>query len=186
MVLSPDGSQLAFVGQLLGRNQIFLRRMDSDEAIAVPGTEGAALVGPSFSPDGRWLVFTAMSTLKKVPVDGGPVTILGQDIVGGGSRPAWGVDDTIVYPPIRWRGLSGIAAGGGKPKVLTTPDLKKAELVHEMPWILPDGEKRILFSIRNSTVAIGSARHDHRRPHTCNGVSTRAVSGRRARGAVGG
>ena len=153
-VLSPDGSQLAFVGQLAGKNQIFLRRMDGDDAGALPGTEGVSLAGPSFSPDGRWLVFTAISTLKKVPVNGGPVTILGENVVGGGSRPVWGADHTIVFSnPMR--GLSSIPAAGGTPTVLTTPDSKKAELVHEMPWILPDG-KTILFSIRNSTVATGS------------------------------
>ena len=64
--------------------------MDSDEANAVPGTEGVALVGPSFSPDGRWLVFTARGALKKVPVDGAPRRYSVRDIVGVGSRGTWG------------------------------------------------------------------------------------------------
>ena len=58
-VLSDDGSKLAFVGQQAGKNYIFLRPLAEDDAKLVPGTEGAALAGPTFSPDGRWLAFGA-------------------------------------------------------------------------------------------------------------------------------
>ena len=154
-VLSPDGSQLAFVGQLAGGNQIFVRRMDRDEASALPGTDRAALAGPMFSPDGRWLVFTATpGALKKVPVDGGPVTILGQDIAGTSSRPAWGPDDTIVFSNPE-RGLSRIPAAGGQAQVLTRPDTKAGEIAHEMPWFLPDA-KTLLFNTR-TTMGAASA-----------------------------
>ncbi|MBA3298095.1 MAG: serine/threonine-protein kinase, partial [Acidobacteria bacterium] len=153
-VLSPDGSQVAFIGQLAGRNQIFIRRMDRDEASALSGTEGASVVGPAFSPDGRWLVFTATGTLKKVPADGGPVAILAQTSAGGNSRPAWGPDDTIVFSNTA-RGLSRVAASGGEPQVLTTPDLKGGEMAHEMPWFLLDG-KTLLFDVRRSTSSSNS------------------------------
>ena len=151
-VLSPDGSQLAFVGQLAGSNQIFVRRMDRDEATLIAGTDRASLAGPVFSPDGRWLVFTASGTLKKVPVDGGPVTILGKDIAGANSRPAWGPDDTVVFSNPA-RGLSKISAAGGQAEVLTTVDTKAGEIAHEMPWFLPDG-KTMLFNTRTTMGAV--------------------------------
>ena len=64
---------------------------------------------------------------------------------------AWGADDTIVFSNPT-RGLSRISAAGGQPQVVSTPDSKRAEIVHEMPWLLPDG-KTLLFSVRRSTTA---------------------------------
>jgi Tol biopolymer transport system component len=153
-VLSPDGSQLAFVGQLAGKNQVFVRRMDRDEATVLPGTEGASLAGPMFSPDGRWVVFTAGGTVKKAPVDGGPVVVLSQVVAGTNSRPAWGPDDTIVFANLE-RGLSAIPVAGGQARVLTTPDIKGAEMAHEMPWFLPDG-KTLLYNVRISSGSVSS------------------------------
>ena len=150
-VLSDDGSKLAFVGQRSGKNYIFLRPLAEDDAKVVPGSEGAGLSGPTFSPDGRWLVFNATGALKKVPLDGGPAIILAESVAGTSSRPAWGADDTIVFSNPT-RGLSRISAAGGQPQVVSTPDSKRAEIVHEMPWLLPDG-KTLLFSVRRSTTA---------------------------------
>ena len=150
-VLSDDGSKLAFVGQQAGKNYIFLRPLAEDDAKLVPGTEGAALAGPTFSPDGRWLAFGATGTLKKVPLDGGPAIILAESAAGTSSRPAWGTDDTIVFSNPT-RGLSRISAAGGQPQAVSTPDSKRAEIVHEMPWLLPD-RKTLLFSVRLGTTA---------------------------------
>jgi eukaryotic-like serine/threonine-protein kinase len=153
-MLSNDGRQFAFVGQAGGKNQLFVRRFERDEATALPGTEGISLVGPAFSPDGRWLVFSATGTLKKVPVDGGAVVVLARSVAGANSRPAWGADDTIVFSNLMG-GLSRISADGGHLQVLTSPDAKEAEVSHEMPFVLADG-KTLLFSIRRSSAAVNS------------------------------
>jgi eukaryotic-like serine/threonine-protein kinase len=153
-MLSNDGRQFAFVGQAGGKNQLFVRRFEREEATALPGTEGISLVGPAFSPDGRWLVFSATGTLKKVPVDGGAVVVLARSVAGANSRPAWGADDTIVFSNLMG-GLSRISADGGHLQVLTSPDAKEAEVSHEMPFVLADG-KTLLFSIRRSSAAVNS------------------------------
>ncbi len=153
-VLSSDGRQLAFVGQTGGKNQIFLRRLDRDAAVALPGTDESSVAGPCFSPDGRWLAFTGGGALKKVPADGGPAVVLHRSVTGGNTRPAWGPDGTIVFPNLMG-GLSAIPAAGGEPRVLTSPEVKEAEVSHEMPFFLPDG-KTLLFSIRRSAAAANS------------------------------
>jgi eukaryotic-like serine/threonine-protein kinase len=150
-ILSPDGRQLAFVGQLEGKNQIFLRQLDRAEAVAVPGTESASLVGPCFSPDGRWLAFTGAGTLKKIPVNGGSVVVLNRSIAAANTRPAWGADGTIVFSNLMG-GMSSMSADGGPAKILTSPDAKDAQVSHEMPFVLPDG-KTLLFSVRRSAAA---------------------------------
>ena len=69
VALSPDGTHLAYVARQGGIQQLYLRAMDSLEAMPIPGTEGA--VNPFFSPDGQWVGFFAGGTLKKVSVNGG-------------------------------------------------------------------------------------------------------------------
>ncbi|HXG56531.1 MAG TPA: protein kinase, partial [Vicinamibacterales bacterium] len=144
--LSPDGTQFAFVGELAGKRQIFVRRLDRDLATALGGTDNPSTVGPVFSPDGKWLAFTSVGTLKKVPVDGGPVITLAP--ASGTTRPAWGANDVIVFTNPS-SGLSRISPAGGTAEVLTTLDPAASEMAHEMPWILPDG-KTLLFGVRRS------------------------------------
>jgi eukaryotic-like serine/threonine-protein kinase len=71
LAFSADGSELAYVATTQGSasTQIYLRTMDSMNATAVPGTEGAS--NPFFSPGGQWLGFFANSKLKKISVNGG-------------------------------------------------------------------------------------------------------------------
>ena len=77
--------------------------------------------------------------------------IIGPMVLCPTPAAAWGADDTIVFSNPT-RGLSRIAAAGGQPQIVSTPDSKRAEIVHEMPWLLPDG-KTLLFSVRRSTTA---------------------------------
>ena len=50
LVLSPDGSQLVFVGEERGVRRLYRRALGDRDVRAIPGTEGAA--APFFSPDG--------------------------------------------------------------------------------------------------------------------------------------
>src|SRR3990170_5151943 len=50
VALSPDGTHVAFVGTRSGVQQIYVRALDTLEARAIPGTEGAYCT-PFFSPD---------------------------------------------------------------------------------------------------------------------------------------
>ncbi len=69
--ISPDGQTIAYVGRGSGGLQIFVRRLDSFTATAIPGTDGAAL-GPVFSPDGKALAYitNAGTALYRVSLSG--------------------------------------------------------------------------------------------------------------------
>ena len=89
-VVSPDGSQLAFVAQPHGgAPRLYVRRLDQLTATPLAGTEGA--VGPFFSPDGQWLGFFGGGTLKKIAVIGAaPVTLADAATARGGAGPRTG------------------------------------------------------------------------------------------------
>ena len=147
IALSADASRVAFVGRRPdGRQQIFLRRMDLLAAEPVVGTEDGGM--PFFSPDGEWLGFASEGKLKKVPIAGGqPVVICDAPDPRGAS---WGADGTILFPPQNAGGLYRVAASGGTPQRVTTPDPARAEDGHRWPQILP-GDKAALFSVQPSS-----------------------------------
>ena len=142
LAISPDGSRIAFVAIHEGKQQIYLRAMDSLESKAVPGTERA--VSPFFSPDGKWLGFSVGGKLTKVMADGGaPLVLCDAPNVTG---VTWGDNDTIVFARQFGNfGLSKVSAAGGDQEAITTRDPIKEEESHRWPELLPGG-KAVLFT----------------------------------------
>ncbi|HEV3214821.1 MAG TPA: protein kinase [Vicinamibacterales bacterium] len=145
-VMSPDGTQLAFVAQPHGGGapRLYLRRLDQLNATPLAGTENAA--GPFFSPDGHWLGFFGVGKLKKIAVTGGaPVTLADAPAARGGS---WAEDGTIIFTPtsgiIGISGLWSVPAAGGTPERLTTP--AQGEATHRWPQVLPGG-RAVLYTV---------------------------------------
>jgi serine/threonine-protein kinase len=146
MAISSDGRFIVYsaVKENPGpqdKPHLYLRRSDQLEAKPIAGSEGG--ISPFFSPDDRWVGFWAAGKLMKVSVEGGvPATLCDVSVPFGFS---WGADNQVVFTT-RWdRGLSRVAADGGKPETLTTPD-KSKEYSHRLPQCLPAG-KGILFTI---------------------------------------
>ncbi len=85
--ISPDGTMIAFNGQRQGEApQIFIRRLDQEHAVALPGTtEGRA---PTFSDDGQWVSFRLANEVLKVPVNGGgpQTTVAGARVDSAAAR----------------------------------------------------------------------------------------------------
>jgi serine/threonine-protein kinase len=121
---------------------LFLRRLDQSEAKPITGTEGG--INPFLSPDNRWVGFWADQKLKKVPMEGGvPVDICeAQDIFGAN----WSRDNVIIFAAYMDRGLSRVSADGGISEILTTPDPKREEASHRLPFWLPNG-KAVVFTV---------------------------------------
>jgi serine/threonine-protein kinase len=142
---------VAFIGTHDGVRQVYLRALDSSEAKAMPGTEGAYCT-PIFSPDGRWLAFysTDALELKKLSIQGGPpVTVVK---AGGILGASWGSDGTIIYADPGVHGLQRISSAGGTPKSITQVDSSRGETAHRWPVFLPGG-KAFLFVIEKGSAA---------------------------------
>ncbi|MEQ1760971.1 MAG: protein kinase [Vicinamibacterales bacterium] len=148
LALSPDGTTLVYVGVHDNQQQLFVRPLNSLDAAAIPGTDGAAL--PFFSPDGQWIGFFAQGKLKKTAVAGGGVQVLADAPQGRGGT--WAPDDTIYFAPTAstLRGLVRVSASGGAVTEVTTLDGVQGEVSHRWPQILPGG-KALLFSVRAGT-----------------------------------
>jgi eukaryotic-like serine/threonine-protein kinase len=136
IALSPNGRRLAIVGSTEGKQQIWLRALDSVSAEPLPGTEGA--VSPFWSPDSRFIGFFSPGdgALKKVEVTGGPARTICPAQTDGGAT--WGRDGTILFTQFL-DGIYRVSADGGMPTRVTHVDKAKRELNHYWPEFLPDG-----------------------------------------------
>ncbi len=152
VVLSPDGTRMAFVARAgEGRQRIWVRSLDKFDAAPLAGTEGAERL--FWSPDGRKLGFFADEKLKTIDADGGPTFSLADAPESRGGT--WNREGTIVFAP-NWNvGLSRVSASGGSVAVLTTLDEAKEESTHRYPCFLPDG-RNFLYLARRSGSGSGT------------------------------
>jgi eukaryotic-like serine/threonine-protein kinase len=136
MALSPDGRRLAMVVAREGRQQIWIRSLDSVTAEPLASTEGG--ISPFWSPDSRFVGFFSPGegALKKVEVAGGPARTICK--AGVDSVPTWGADGTILFTQFL-DGIYRVSADGGTPTRVTRLDKSKRELNHYWPQFLPGG-----------------------------------------------
>jgi Tol biopolymer transport system component len=139
--LSPDGRRLALVGSNESRMQIWIRRLDEEEARPVAGTEGAE--NPFWSPDGRSLAFFAQSKLKRIELESGAVQIICSAELGRGG--AWSREGVILFASIAPGALSSVAASGDAPVAATKLDTARGDVLHRWPQFLPDGKRFLVF-----------------------------------------
>jgi len=143
IALSTDGRLLVYIAQRMpgGASQIFVRRLDQLQAVALSSTDNAT--SPFFSPDGQWIGFFADGKLKKTPAIGGAAITLCDAPNGRGG--AWSDDDTIVFTGASTpgSGLLRVSAAGGTPTTLTKP--AGLQTLHRWPQSLHGG-RTILFS----------------------------------------
>ncbi len=133
-VVSPDGANIAFVGYSAdGKQQIWVRALDSDTPRPLDGTEDAHT--PFWSPNSRSLAFFADEKLKRIDSAGGPAQVLCDVVSSWGG--AWGSDGTIIFCGNDFVSLSRVPDSGGKPVEATR--LGPKEEAHRWPSFLPDG-----------------------------------------------
>ena len=142
MAISPDGRYLAFVALTEGRYLLWLRPLASLEPLAVTGTDGA--FAPFWSPDSRSVGFFAQGKLKAVDLGGRTPRVI-CDAPGVMGTGTWSRGGVILFGVIGG-GLSRVAATGGAPTRLTSPQQARGELGHLWPQFLPDGNHFIFYA----------------------------------------
>jgi Tol biopolymer transport system component len=142
MALSPNGEHLAFIAfGADGKSRLWIRPLGSVAARVLDGTEGAAQ--PFWSPDSRFIAFTAGGKLMKVEQAGGdPQIVTGPAVMTG----TWSRDGTILFSPELEAPVHRVSASGGDAVPLTKLDPSKGELAHGWPQFLPDG-RHFLYSV---------------------------------------
>jgi serine/threonine protein kinase/Tol biopolymer transport system component len=182
VILSPDGTTLAFVARPAGRRSVlFVRKMSELQASALAGTDDAA--SPFFSPDGQWIAFFAEGQLKKVSVTGGaPIRLTDAENGRGGT---WIDDDTIVFTPQSGNGpdtrLKRVSAAGGASTALVP--LSKGAVTQRWAQALPGG-KGVLYTEHSdadnwdsATLAVASLSGESSKVILRNGFYGRYVPG---------
>lgn len=113
---SPDGLTIAFTNLVSGGLGIYLVDSSGSNLRLLKSGEG---LGLSWSPDSKWIVFSANGSLFKIMATGDSLT----QLTAGAAdvRPAWSPDSTqIVY---RNTGLRTLTLATGQVKtILTTGD----------------------------------------------------------------
>ncbi len=144
--LSPDGQNLVYVGNDGdNRRQLYLRPLDQDQGVPIPGTEGAGVA--RFSPDGQSIGFFHTSgdnpylqtsgELMRVPVNGGEVrTISTTGLESLRDDFSWTDDGRILLTS--YEGVLQVPANGGVVTHLTTHD-RGPGYVQAYPQLLPGG-----------------------------------------------
>jgi serine/threonine-protein kinase len=140
VAFSPDGRKVAYVAVTDGVQRLYIRHLDRNEAIRVPGDE--PVEGPFFSPDSRWVGYAdggisaasaSPGRLKKVSVDGTSRQTICEieDYFGA----TWADDGTIYYSGDLLK-LWRVSEDGG------TPSLVFPESAPQLAWpqTLPGGE----------------------------------------------
>jgi eukaryotic-like serine/threonine-protein kinase len=133
-VISPDGTQVAFVARADGVKSIWVRPLSALTAHRLDDTEGSSF--PFWSADSRQIGFFAEGKVKRIPAAGGPTAIVTDAPNARGG--AWGKDNVIVFSPDYQGGLLRVPASGGAAVPATSIDSHKHS-THRWPFFLPDG-----------------------------------------------
>ena len=148
--VSPDGTRIVFPVRSAGNVTLLATRLlDQPNYAILPGTANAS--EPFFSPEGRWIGFTADQKLKKVSIDGGAAVPLCDAPNMRGA--AWSTDGNI-YAALDLKNLSRVSAAGGTPQPVArlAESSAHAQHSHRWPQMLPGGGALLVTAGSNATV----------------------------------
>jgi serine/threonine-protein kinase len=90
-----DGSALVYVGPGANGTQLWVKERGSHEARPLSGTSGAE--SPEIDPTGRWIAYINNGEVRKLPIAGGPSTVIGDSSQVDVGSIAWLDDGTLLY-----------------------------------------------------------------------------------------
>ncbi len=142
--ISPDGRTLAFIAEVDGKTQLWVRPLGATTARPlVEVRDGYPF--PFWSPDSQFIAYFELRKLKKIALTGGtPESLCDTPIHGGGT---WNRDGVILFGG-REAGIRRVSANGGAVTAVTTVDTARGETNHFAPTFLPDG-RHFLYHINN-------------------------------------
>ncbi|MGI8783069.1 MAG: protein kinase domain-containing protein [Acidobacteriota bacterium] len=144
VLISPDGHAIVFYARTEGLNQLWIRRLDSQEPELLGGAEG---YDPFWSADSRFVGFFNNDKLKRIEVSGGPAQTIAR--VSDGRGGTWNRDGVILFTPGPRDGIYRVSASGGEAVSVTKLDASREETGHWRPHFLPDGQ-HFLYLVRSS------------------------------------
>src|SRR5690606_2243582 len=162
LALSPDGATLAYVAERGEGTQLYLRPLDRDTVLPVPGTEGACC--PFYSPDGQWLAFYAQDRLSKVrpSLAGSPIPIT---TVNGFMGADWSDDGGILVSEQQGRRATRVDAETGAREPLPS--------LYSIARALPEGRGILARDPATLAPAIYVPGEDQPRPLSVPGTDLR-------------
>jgi eukaryotic-like serine/threonine-protein kinase len=148
LALSPDGRRLVFTCATAQTTMLCVRSLDSLDARPLAGTEGA---GAAFwSPDSRWIGFSADGKLKKIEAAGGPPQTL-CNTPSPVQNGAWSRDGVILFGSLpSGGGLFRVSQSGGDVTRASVIDQSRHESAHGYPQFLPDNRHIIYFALAST------------------------------------
>ncbi len=130
LALASDGSALAYVAD--PAQVLVVRRLEDPVPHVLAHTEGAGC--PSFSPDGRWLVFAVGDRLLKISLGGGLPVVLVDSTAGCG---VWTDRNEVIFNS--HRGIERVSSDGGASEIIAHVDARKGISTMEPTQALPGG-----------------------------------------------
>jgi eukaryotic-like serine/threonine-protein kinase len=150
IAVSPDGRRLAFVAtDSSGKNQIWIRGLDSLNNRALSGTDGAEY--PFWSPDGNSLGFFAGGKLKRISLSNEePETLCDAAHPSGGT---WSKNDVILFSVNAGAAINRISSKGSTATAVISAT--QSETSYRFPSFLPDQQHFVFYAISNNIVQSG-------------------------------
>lgn len=129
--LSPDGRKLAYLTDGGGRRRLWVHSLETGEARPLTGAGFPAVV---WSPDSRFLAFSAEGKINRIASDGGSLQTL---VDAPGAAHDWSVDDVLLFTQAGV--VKRMPGAGGTVTTLTALDPARQEIAHYNPRLLSDG-----------------------------------------------
>ena len=133
--ISPDGRSVVFAAIRDGKQELWIRRLESHDARPLPRTEGGIL--PFWSPDGKSIGFQSRGKIRRIDLAGGaPIDL------ATATRPArggWSESGTILFATGSGGPIQQVRATGGQASP-AIPEKTGGAL-----WPFPVGGDRFLY-----------------------------------------
>ncbi len=141
IAISRDGERVAFCAEDdMGNRRLYIRELDRFDLIEVPYSRDAE--DPTFSADGRSVLFFRQDGLFRASVEGGPPVSVTKTTASGGVSA--GDDGSVIYSAGLDSPLWRIPPGGGPPVAITDLSDIPGTYAHVWPQHIPGTDKVLL------------------------------------------